>query len=93
MRSGNTNKEKSDFKPSLTVLLRVTKIILESGSMGKTSLAQEAKINYPRLVKHLDWLTKKHLVEAVLKDDKVRLKLTEKGREIAIILCDSDFTV
>lgn len=83
----STKKVKSNritnqnFKPSLKILLRTMKVILESSSIGKTSLSQEANINYHRLSKHLDWLKEKYLIEYVLEDYKVKIRLTEKGRQ------------
>jgi len=70
-----------NFEPSMKLLLRIMKVILESNSIGKTSLSQKANINYHRLSKHLDWLEKKHLIEYVLEDSKVKIRLTENGRQ------------
>jgi predicted transcriptional regulator len=44
-------------------------------------------MNYPRLNNHLDWLAKKHLIEAVLEDRKMKFMLTQKGREFATTIC------
>lgn len=93
MRSSNLKKEKSEFEPSMKILMRTLGTMLESGSIGKLALSQTGKINYPRLNKHLDWLTKKQLIEAVLEDNKMKLRLTQKGKDLAITLCSSDFKV
>lgn len=81
------------FEPSMKLLSRITKVILESNSVGKTSLSQEANINYHTLAKHLDWLEKKHLVESVIEDHKVKLRLTENGRQFTTLFYNLDVTL
>ncbi len=75
----------SNFEPSMKLLSRIVKVIHESNSIGKTSLSQEANINYHILSKHLDWLEKRHLIESIVEDGKVKMKLTNSGREFAIL--------
>jgi len=74
------------FEPSLKILSRVIRVILEKNSMGKTSLSQVANIQYARLLKHLEWLEKKHLIESVVESGKVNVKLTTQGREFAMLI-------
>lgn len=52
MRSDDV--EKSDFEPSMKILPRIMRIILENESMNRTTLTQAANINYTRLCK-LNW--------------------------------------
>lgn len=47
------------FEPSMKLLTRILKVILEQNSLGKTHLSQESKINYVRLNRllyHRDFL-------------------------------------
>lgn len=81
----------TNFEPSMKLLLRITKVILESNSIGKTSLSREASINYDRLSNHLVWLEKRHLVEPIVEDGKVKMKLTKSGRKFVTLL--NNFTI
>jgi predicted transcriptional regulator len=81
-----TDRSKKAFEPSMKILARISKIMLESGLIVKLPLSQKGRINYRRLNKHLDWMAKKHLIEAVLEDGKMKLRLTQKGREFAATL-------
>jgi predicted transcriptional regulator len=87
MVSNHTKKRNPEyFDPNMKILSRVMKTILERDSINRTNLAQEANVNYVRLVNHLGWLEKKHFVELVLKEGKVIVRLTERGREFAMAL-------
>jgi len=70
----------------MKILSRVMKTILERDSINRTNLAQEANVNYVRLVTHLRWLEKKHFVEFVVEEGKVIVRLTQRGREFATAL-------
>jgi predicted transcriptional regulator len=74
------------FEPNMKILSRVMKTILERDSINRTNLAQEANVNYVRLVNHLSWLEKKHFVELVVDEGKVIVRLTQRGREFAMAL-------
>ena len=87
----NTNNTEYAFDPRMKILLRITKIILESGSIGRTLLSQQTRVSYDRVSMHVEWLEKKHLVESILDEHKVKLRLTEKGRQFAELFCDLDF--
>lgn len=74
------------FEPSMKLLTRILKVILEQNSLGKTHLSQESKINYVRLTKCLDWLEKKNLVKFIVKDGKTHVQLSQQGREFTTML-------
>ncbi len=84
----NTKDAGPIFGLSMNMLSRITKIMYDSGSLGKTALSRETKISYDRLFKYLDWMEKKYLIEPVLEDHKVKLRLTEKGRHFAVLFCN-----
>jgi predicted transcriptional regulator len=76
------------FKPSIDILSRIMKVLLENHSTGKTNLSQRTNVNYVRLSKHLKWLEKRNLVELVVEEDKIVIILTESGRKFALTLTD-----
>lgn len=78
--------EKYDFEPSMKILPRIMKTILENNSLTRTTLAQTANLNYARLCKYVVWLEKKSYVEFVISDGKLTIQLTENGREFALKL-------
>lgn len=45
-------------------------------------------MNYARLLKHLDWLEEKHIVELAVEKRKVIVRLTRSGSEVASVLLD-----
>ncbi len=75
-----------EFEPSIKILSRMIKVILENNSIVKTNLSQQANVNYVRLSKHLKWLEKRNLVELVVEDSKIGIMLTESGRKFALTL-------
>lgn len=86
MRSGNTNKEQDEFEPSMKILPRIMKMILENNSLTRTTLAQAANLNYARLCKYIIWLEQKSFVEFVICDGKLTVHLTDNGRDLALKL-------
>ena len=70
-----------DFYPSLKILARILKVILEKNSIAKTNLSQESNVNYVKVLKYLGWLEDKRLVEFVIKEGKAHVMLSQKGRE------------
>lgn len=74
------------FEPSMKILVRIMRVILEKNCIKKTNLSQEANIQYTRLLKHLDWLEVKHLVEPMIEDGRIGIKLTNKGKEFATLI-------
>jgi predicted transcriptional regulator len=87
MAPENTKKRKiGSFEPNMKILSRIMKTILERDSINRTNLAQEANVNYVRLLDHLSWLQKKHFVELVVEEGKVKVRFTQLGREFALAL-------
>jgi predicted transcriptional regulator len=80
------NKKESDFKPSTNVLLRILKTITDNGAEAKTPLAIDSNLNYTRLVKHIVWMEAKGFVKSTIDESKIKVSLTEKGKEFASIL-------
>lgn len=76
----------NNFEPSLKTLSRIMKVILEKNSIRKTILSQEANVQYARLLKHLEWLEKRHMIESIIEDGKVDVKFTHVGREFAMLI-------
>lgn len=88
MRTGNIKKQKSEFEPSMRILSRILKAILECDSMGRTALAQAVNVNYPTLSKHLSWLERRSVVLYVVDGSKVIVKLNESERKFAQKICN-----
>ena len=72
-----------NFEPSMNTISRIVKVILEKNSLGRTALSQEANINYTTLSKHLKWLKSKSIINYIIEDGKVYVRLTANGREFA----------
>jgi predicted transcriptional regulator len=73
-------KIEPDFEPSMKILSRILKTMVDNGSEGKTCLARDSNLNYSRLAKHIVWLEKKGLVESIISDQKINVILTQKGK-------------
>jgi len=65
-------------KPDLYVLARVIKTLKEKNRMNKTALATATGLSYDRLIKYLNWMVEKGLVEFDSSSDVI---LTKKGAE------------
>jgi len=83
-------EESSSFEPSFRALARILKVLLHNDSTAKSALAQEARVNYGRLLDHLDWLEERRIVELIVEKRKVIVRLTKRGREFALILLGED---
>ncbi len=79
-------KSNREFNPSMKLLLRIAKTMLEKNYIGKTNLSLESKVNYVRLVKHLSWLEQKGFVEVTVEEGRVVVRLTRSGREFVMKL-------
>ena len=71
------------FDPSMKILSRIMRILMENNAVIKAILLKKANLNHVRLSIHLDWLEKKSLIEYVVIDGKTHVTLTEAGREFA----------
>lgn len=86
MRSDDIEKERLDFEPSMKILLRIMRVILENDIMNRSTLAQAVNLNYARLCKYVVWLEKKSFIEFAIQNGKLTINLTESGREFALKL-------
>jgi len=75
------------FDPTIKLLLRISKTILDSESIGRTTLTLNANVNYTILTKYLEWLAERALVEFFIDDGKVKVRLTTIGIEFTFRLC------
>jgi len=91
MRTNNTEKEKTKFEPSKIILPRIMKVLLENGSIGRSTLTTASNTNYPKLAKHLVWLEQNSYVEFSVEDRKFIVRLTESGRDFALRLASMPF--
>jgi len=87
MRSEN----KQDFEPSKKLLPRIMKALLEGNSPNRTSLAQASNLNYATLCKYVMWLNQKSMVEFVMLEGRLSIKLTESGRDLALKLASIEY--
>jgi predicted transcriptional regulator len=71
------------FRPNITTLERMMKVLLESDKLSRTSLAQASGIHYGRLAKYLDMLAYRNYLEYVMFDGKTIVRLTGSGRRFA----------
>lgn len=72
------------FEPSFRILSRILEVLLKEDSVTKTVLSQEARINYTRFLKHLDWLVERQIVELNVEHHKIAVKLTKRGKRIRL---------
>lgn len=79
-------KPGSDFEPSMKLLSRIMKVILEKNLIGRTALSVEANVNYNTLAKHIEWMENKSLIDLIVGDSKVNVKLSPVGRDFALHL-------
>lgn len=81
-------KKTDNFDPSTKTLSRILKSIQDTGPKEKTSLSLDTNLNYARLAKHIVWLEAKGLVKSEIDDSKIKIGLTTKGKEFAMIMAD-----
>lgn len=84
----NTSENQIKFEPTMKVILRILNILLEKNSIGRTELSQITNLHYGRLTKHLQWLKNKSLIEFVIIDEKIAIKLTHNGRNFMKIFAE-----
>lgn len=71
-----TNKK---FKPSLEVLVRLAKILLENQSVRKTHLHIASRVKWNSFACYLTWLTENHIVQCDGLEETYAL--TKNGRD------------
>jgi len=76
-------KSNSDFEPSMKILSRIVRVILERNSIGRTALAQVANASYVTVAKHIEWLHERSLADFKIEDGKTVVILTASGRGFA----------
>lgn len=83
-------KLESDFEPSMKTLSRIITRMTMNGNKGKTELSANINLNYARLAKHIVWMEKKGLVESKIDESRIKVSLTDKGRDFASIILEDD---
>ena len=73
------NSEALSSKPDLYVVARIIKALKKKNKVNKTALATCTELSYDKLVKYLDWMSKKGFVVV---DDNGSVSLTEEGAEV-----------
>lgn len=70
-------------KESLILQKKIMRILSENNGIGRTALAQAANIQYSRLVSQLARLESRQFVTLEIRNGKVAVVSTEKGRDYA----------
>lgn len=70
------NSETPSSKPDLYVVARIINVLKKRNRMNKTALATATELSYDKLVKYLDWLSKKGFVVV---DENGLVFLTKEG--------------
>lgn len=73
------NSETPSSKPDLYVVARIIKALKKKNKVNKTALATCTELSYDKLVKYLDWMSKKGFVVV---DDRGSVSLTEAGAKV-----------
>jgi predicted transcriptional regulator len=79
-------KVEEKFIPSVKIMTRILKEIFECNSVVRTDLAIRANVNYAILSKHLHWLKNRSIIESIIINEKINVRLTKKGRLIVLEL-------
>ncbi|WP_075054455.1 winged helix-turn-helix transcriptional regulator [Nitrososphaera viennensis] len=79
-------RDRRNFYPSLRVISKILRILLENPTITRTDLCQKAGLNYSRFLNHLDWLGQKGIIELKLDSCRVVVTLTKNGREFTMML-------
>ena len=72
------NSKMQSSKPDLYVVARIIKSLKKKDKVNKTALATSTELSYDKLVKYLDWMSKKGFVVV---DENGLVALTEAGAE------------
>jgi predicted transcriptional regulator len=79
-------KDASGF--SLTLVKKIMRVLLEKGEMPRTDLSKAANMHYSRLLEQLSLLEERQYTEEVIREGKIVVRTTEKGREFGRRLLD-----
>ena len=72
------NSKMQSSKPDLYVVARIIKSLKKKDKVNKTALATSTELSYDKLVKYLDWMSKKGFIVI---DENGLVALTEAGSE------------
>ncbi len=72
------NSETQSSKPDLYVVARIINALNQKNKVNKTALSLSTGLAYDKLVKYLDWMSRKGFVEI---DDNGLVVLTKAGAE------------
>jgi predicted transcriptional regulator len=70
------NSEAPSSKPDLYVVARIIQSLKKKNKVNKTALALSTELSYDKLVKYLDWMSKKGFV---ILDENGSVVLTNAG--------------
>jgi predicted transcriptional regulator len=73
------NSEAPSSKPDLYVVARIIQSLKKKNKINKTALATTTELSYDKLVKYLDWMSKKG---CVIVDANGSVALTREGSEV-----------
>jgi predicted transcriptional regulator len=89
LRASRINKITPNFEPSGKILVRIMEILTKKGGESKTALSLDSNLNYSRLAKHIVWMEKKGFVKSEIKQSKIIVDLTTRGREFSIMFANA----
>ena len=81
-----SNSRKPEFKINSKVLTRLASAFSENRVLKKTHLHLASRINWSSFEKYLNWLKNNNYIELVVHEKEKEYQLTEKGREMFILL-------
>jgi predicted transcriptional regulator len=73
------NSEAPSSKPDLYVVARIIQSLKKKNKINKTALATSTELSYDKLVRYLDWMSKKGWV---IVDVNGSVTLTKTGSEV-----------
>lgn len=79
-------EDNDDFEPSMRILSRILKILLEKDSMLRTDLTTVVNTNYPTVSKYLRWLERRSVVTYVVNDGVVNVRMNQAERQFVLKL-------
>jgi len=73
------NSETPSSKPDLYVVARIISALKKKNKVNKTALATSTELSYDKLVKYLEWMSKKGFV---VTEENGSVSLTKAGSEV-----------